>query len=389
MKNLLLSAALILGVGATTAQTNEQTLRQLKNQNNKKVTIISSFADTLKIIDNGQVYTFIDSISATNPDKKLAINKDTLNNKIEIVLVEQDTTVEQKKDLLVHMNDLTITLDSVEYSNLDTAILRLGNRRIIFIHDGDKTTIEIPEKSEWSTDLDDMDFKFEFDDDFDVEEDITSIKRKKKRFYGRNWGFEFGINGFMDSDNSMVMSGDLDWLDLKQARSWNFNLNFWDYSIGFGSPNIGLVTGAGFSFNNYHFSNPLTLKIENGITTADSSFFSIPVRRTKLSTFGFNIPLLLEVHIPTGGHRKINVSAGVIGEVRISTRTKVVYDIDGDKRKERNGSDFNMSTFKYYFTARIGYGNHYLFANYSPIQLFEKDKGPQVYPFSMGIGFSI
>lgn len=406
MKHLFILVALTLGITATFAQVDEATLRSLealeKEQSSTKngaVIIRGNGADTLKIVADKKVYTFIDSISANNPNKKLLVREDTTTNTLVIVLAEPDSSRAMKEDLTLHMDNITITHDSMEYIDMDTTIIRMGNRRIIFIHNDQKnlTTIEIPNKSK-SYKYDDDDgydddndnhsysYSYEFDSDANQKKTVKT-KRRVRYFTDGNWGPEFGFNGFMDANNSMVMKGDLDWMDLKQARSWNFNINFWNRSFGLGTRYVGLVTGMGFSFNNYHFSNPVTLKIENGITTVDSSFFGTSVRRTKLHTFGFDIPLMLEFHIPTGSYKTINISAGVIGEVRISSKTKVVYDRDGDKRKQRNGSDFNMTTLKYYLTARVGFDDCYIFANYSPIRLFEESKGPEVYPFSIGIGW--
>ena len=190
----------------------------------------------------------------------------------------------------------------------------------------------------------------------------------------------------MDKNQSMNLKGDLAWMDLKQARSWNFNINFMQYSIGLGSDKVGLVTGMGLEFNNYHFSNPISLKVQDGITVIDSSYIQAgyKVDKTRLSTTNLTLPLLLEFQIPTSNKHRIYLSAGVIGGVRIGSHTKVVYD-DGDRNKNKNRGDFNIATFRYGLTARVGYRAIRLFANYYPVQLFEKGKGPEVYPFSVGL----
>ncbi|MGE0078290.1 MAG: hypothetical protein AB7S48_10560 [Bacteroidales bacterium] len=254
--------------------------------------------------------------------------------------------------------------DTIENEKSDTSIFRIGKSRIIVIDSKNKTTIEIPEKHEKT-------YTYEF--------------KEVKKFKGHWSGFEFGINGFLDKNQSMNLKNELAPLDLKQARSWNFNINFMQYSIGFGTDKVGLVTGMGLEFNNYHFSNPISLKVVDGITVIDSSYINVgyKVDKTKLSTTNLTIPLLLEFQIPTGEKKhRIYMSAGVIGGLRLGSHTKVVY---GDKRKDKDRDDFNITTFRYGFTARLGYRGIRLFANYYPVQLFEKDKGPEVYPFSVGL----
>lgn len=271
-------------------------------------------------------------------------------------LESKDTTLTQKSDTLHPL------------AKADSTKIRIGNKSITITEDDDNTTFRFHNRNR---------DRFDWDTDY----------KHKAEFTGHLAGVEFGINGLMDKNQSLTLKNDLAWLDLKQARSWNINLNFMQYSIGFGSDKIGLLTGMGLEFNNYHFSNPVTLKMENGITTVDSSYIigNIDVQKTKLSTTHLTIPLLLEWQIPTGSHgHRIYISGGVIGGVRIGAHTKVVYD-DGGKKKDKNRDDFNLATFRYGFTARVGYRAIRLFANYYPVQLFEKSKGPEVYPFTIGL----
>ncbi|MBN1989145.1 MAG: PorT family protein [Bacteroidales bacterium] len=248
-------------------------------------------------------------------------------------------------------------------SNIDTTRIRLGKRSIIIIDKGSTTSVEIPDKEDYR--------------DWDI------TYKEKRKFKGHWAGVEFGINGYMNKNQSMIMKDDLAYMDLKQARSWNFNINFLQYNLGFGTDKAGIVTGMGIEFNNYHFSSETSLKNQNGITVVDSSYVDFNVTKSKLATTYFTIPLLLEFQVPAGHHR-IHFSTGVIGGVRLGSHTKVVYK-DGGKEKRKNRDDFNLSTFRYGLTARIGYRGLKLFANYYPTSLFEKDKGPELYPFTIGL----
>lgn len=277
------------------------------------------------------------------------------------VLESKDST------LLLHKTD-TLKENQPPKAKSDSAKIRIGRSTITIIDDGDNTTFKVPNLKK-------------YDEDWDTE------YHRKTSFQGHWSGLEFGVNGLMDKNQSLTLKGDLAALDLKQARSWNINLNFTQYSIGFGTDKIGLVTGMGLEFNNYHFSNPISLKMENGMTIVDSSYIkgNFDVQKSKLSSTHLTIPLLLEFQIPTGerGHR-IYISGGVIGGLRIGAHTKVIYE-NGGRKKDKNRDDFNLSTFRYGFTARIGYRGLKLFANYYPVALFEKDKGLEVYPFSVGL----
>jgi hypothetical protein len=297
--------------------------------------------------------SILSSVYAQDPETKLK------------ALESKDTSVAQQVD--------TLKNNPVIKSKSDSTKIRFGRKSITIIDEGGNTTVKFPNRSSHY-------------DDWDIE------YHRKPSFKGHWSGLEFGVNGFMDKNQSLTMKKDLAWLDLKQARSWNINLNLLQYSIGFGTDKIGLVTGLGFEFNNYHFSNPISLKVDNisgsptnGMTIIDSSYVNFDVSKSKLSTTHLTVPLLLEFQIPTGDHRhRIFISGGVIGGLRIGAHTKVIYD-DGGRQKDKNHDDFNLTTFRYGFTARIGYRGLKLFANYYPVALFEKDKGPEVYPFSVGL----
>lgn len=273
------------------------------------------------------------------------------------VLESPDTTIAKTETAA------PIVVADTTTSNIDTTKIRLGRRSVVIIDKGTTTSVEIPDREEYR--------------DWDV------TYKEKRKFRGHWSGFEFGVNGFMDKNQSMIIKDDLAYMDLKQARSWNVNINFLQYSLGFGTDKAGLVTGMGIEFNDYHFSSETTLKNDNGVTKVDSSFVDFNVSKSKLSTTYFTVPLLLEFQIPAGHHR-LYVSGGIIGGVRLGSHTKVVYN-DGGKEKKKNRDDFNLSTFRYGLTARVGYRGLRLFANYYPTSLFEKDKGPELYPFSLGL----
>ena len=286
-----------------------------------------------------------------------AQQNETIEQKLK-ALESKDTVLAQKKD----------TLNKSNLNKSDSTKIRIGNKYVTIIDEDDNTTFRFHNRN-----------RNRYDWDFEY--------KNRNDFKGHWAGLEFGINGLMDKNNSMALESDLAWLDLKQARSWNINLNFMQYSIGFGTDKVGLVTGMGLEFNNYHFSNPISLIVQDGVTTIDSTYIKggYKVQKTKLSTTTLTLPLILEGQIPVGGHRhRIHIGAGVIGGLRIGSHTKVIYDDDG-KKKDKNRDDFNLTTLRYGFTARLGYRGINLFANYYPIQLFEKNKGPEVYPYSIGL----
>lgn len=343
----------------------------------------------------GLMFSFITQLSAQNKEDILRNleNPDTLQQQSEqassdkqpvvivhkiVKIVDGDSIIEERIDTVTSVNAVTVDSDNMAWVNTmgdtiraakgDTVVVRLGKKKMVIVDSKDKTVIEIPEKGKKS-------------------DEIIEYKEVKK-FKGHWSGFELGINGFMDNNQSMTQTGEIAWMDLKQGRSWNTNINFTQYSIGFGTDKAGLVTGLGLEFNDYHFSNPISLKVVDGVTVVDSSYIQAGYRveKTKITMLHLTLPLLLEFQLPMGEKRKdrIYISAGVVSGVRLGSHTKVVYD-DGSRRKDKNRGDFNIATLRYGLTARMGYKGIRLFANYYPVQLFEKGKGPELYPFAIGL----
>lgn len=288
-------------------------------------------------------------------------------NNLEKLLTEvenADTTIVSDTLNSEVVNSEAVFNPNRETTKADTTVIRLGKRNVVVIGKEDgTTTVEIPERKSYP----------EF--------------KKERKFKGHWAGFEWGFNGYLTPNKSTVMDGDLKFMELKQGRSWNINLNFLQQSIGFGTNKAGLVTGLGLEFNDYHFRNNTNFKVQNGITVVDSTYIlaGYKVTKTKFSTQQLVVPLLLEFQIPVGSDSKrIFISTGVIGGVRFGSHTKVEYEFNGEK-KDKVKDDFNLFSFRYGFTARVGYRGLKLFANYYPTPLFEKGKGPEVYPFSVGL----
>ncbi|HDP54258.1 MAG TPA: PorT family protein [Bacteroidetes bacterium] len=299
---------------------------------------------------------------------------------VENLKVHDDATEHTDSTTISDLSKTDADSDSIQMildenfakEKIDTTTIRFGKKRIVVIEKEGSTSIEIPEtNSKYSVSEDD---------------DFTYVRRP--RFKGHWAGFEWGFNGFMTPDYSINMTDELKYLELRQGRSWNINLNFLQYCLGFGTDKVGLVTGLGLEFNDYHFRNPITLKLVDGVTVEDDSYELDPdknVTKSKLSTSYITVPLLLEFQIPTFDYKhRIFLSAGVIGGAKIGSHSKIVFD-GANKGRDRVKNDFNISPFRYGLTARIGYRGLNFFANYYPTPMFEAGKGPEIYPFSIGL----
>jgi hypothetical protein len=270
----------------------------------------------------------------------------------------------------------------IETKNNDTTKIILGKKQIKIIESDKGTDINV-----YKDTLADSDSSVVIKKSF-------PIKKHRDHFNGHWNAIEFGFNGYMDKNHSMSLSGDNYYMDLNTnpTRSINVNINFGEVNFGVIGKSAGFVSGLGLKYNNYAFDNNITIiKNSEGIIKCDSGYMNVHLDKTKLAICYFSIPLLFEIQLPklSDSGKRPWISGGIIGSLKLSSHTKVVYTSNGDKKKEKNRDDFNLNALTYLFTVRGGYSNFYFYGNYSPVPLFQKNKGPELYPFDIGIGFSI
>jgi hypothetical protein len=248
-----------------------------------------------------------------------------------------------------------------------------------------------------------------------VDEDgNVSLSRTKKRKFNGHWaGFDLGLNGYFMPDLKMSFPKETEYMDLQTTKSWAVHVNFYEQNIALSkNKKWGMVTGLGLNWNNYRFSMDTRLN-------SDSSELhgyidqGISIRKSKLTALYFDIPLLFEFQ--TNSYMKKNsfhINVGMVMGVRLSSHTKKYYDewnkeftvtkyepdypdnggyepkytaTSPNYAKAKDFDDFYMNPFKWDATARIGWGFINLFATYSVNTLFKKDKGPELYPWTVGI----
>jgi hypothetical protein len=256
----------------------------------------------------------------------------------------------------------------------DTSKIRIGNKKYTVIVDNKDVRIITDDNGNIAT------------------EDFRGDKRHehKHKYGGRmdgTWGgFELGLTNFVNSDYKMTLPAGGEFMDLKVANSLEFNFNFAEKSLGIIKNYVGIVTGLGLQYQNYRFVDDFSL------TKTDAGIVADPVEmdlyKNRLSIWHLNLPLMVEFQIPVyGENKRIKLAAGVIGGLRIGSRQVQKYMVNDEKQKIKIKDDFYLRNFNYGFTARIGYGNVAIFANYYPQTLFENCMGPEIYPVTIGLHF--
>ena len=249
----------------------------------------------------------------------------------------------------------------------DTTRIKIGDKDISIIEDDDGTSLKVT----------------------DSEDEKEESKKKKKKFKGHWSGVEFGLNNFVDHKFSMTRDDGEQFMDLNTGRSWNFNWNIKQYSIGFGTDRLGLVTGLGLEFNNYHFDgdNNIQENVDGNIVTKDD--YPSTLNKSKLRTTFLTVPLLLELQM-LGAKRskRVHVSGGMIGGLKLGSQSKVIYKLDGNRKKDKTKDDFNINPLRYGLTARVGYRALKIYANYYLIPFFKEEDDPELYPLAIGLSLA-
>jgi len=211
---------------------------------------------------------------------------------------------------------------------------------------------------------------------------------RRHHFKGHYTGVEVGFNNFVTYDGSTSLPPDDSFMELNAGRSNTWAINAFQWSIGLDRRgNIGLVTGLGIEWNNYHFSNDMLLgKDDDGNIIETPVPDDRPLEKNKLVTTHLNVPLLMEFQIPTNRYRNsVYFSAGAIGGMRINSYNRIIYDDNLDPHKQKKKGSYNIQKFRYGAMVRMGYRAINLYGTYYFSTLFEENKGPELYPVSVGL----
>lgn len=249
----------------------------------------------------------------------------------------------------------------------DTMRISLKGTEIVIYTSGDENTVVIDENGKSTT------------------------KKKTKSAKDLNYwrGLEVGINGYF-TDNNFGINNDPDNLhmELNYGKSFMMNLNFAEFNAKLIGEKLLFTTGLGFRFNRYAFKNTTTTLSYN-----DTQVFPIvdsikSFDKNYLNTSYLSAPLYLTLVPGKDAAKSFHISVGAVVNYRIGSRIKQKYMLNDQKLKDVSRGHYHLNPFLVDASVRFGVGDFTAFANYSLTAMFEKNKGPQYYPFSAGISLS-
>lgn len=230
---------------------------------------------------------------------------------------------------------------------------------------------------------DDPDVKVTVDGE---EADIEDEPRKRKKSEAHWAGLDFGFNVLLDENRENSFPNNPYWKN-DAAKSQVWNLNILEHKFNFGTPYVGLTTGLGFNWTSVAFKDNYVLQ-----STPDSVFAVIDTvnvySKNKLKASYLTVPLMLEFNTSADEDKSFYLAAGVVGGVRLTSKTKREGEFDGKEFREKVKAPYNLNAFKLDAAARLGYGNWGVFANYSLLPLFDKGKTVDLYPLTFGLSLN-
>lgn len=186
---------------------------------------------------------------------------------------------------------------------------------------------------------------------------------------------DFGFNGFTDPNYSKYPDGTIDFLDLKNGRSISVGIGLFGMSLPVDRKGkLRFNPCIGIEWNDYVFSNNITLKREGGMIVPHE--LEKKYKKSKLNTFSFTIPLDMKYRFS----KRMFVSLGPYVNMTVGDHTKVKKP----KHKEREG--YYVNFIQPGIKARFGFRSIYVFGSYGFVQMFQSGKGPKTHPYTIGFG---
>jgi hypothetical protein len=161
--------------------------------------------------------------------------------------------------------------------------------------------------------------------------------------------------------------------------------------------NFFVEWGLGVSWYSFKFQEDNTLVYEDefGVQFAQDSR-DVDYVKSKLSATFVNVSLVPVVDF--GSHSRkpriwdghgggFRFGVGPYVGYRISSKTKLVFEQDGDRKKEKDRDNFYLNNLRYGFRVQIGVRSTDLFINYDMNELFAEEKGPRLNAISFGLIF--
>ncbi len=341
----------------------------VEEDGNKTTINIAPGTDVEKLLDN--MFNFTDSlIDATIDALSVKDTVEVVNNNPEF---EEKSFDAEKGD-----------------SYTDTVEIGIGENKLVIVESDNKTLIKLYNKKNKDgkaiINIQDDDKKVSNKADIDTgfDEGDDDDEDKEHSFEGDWPGLELGINTLYNGTD-FTMPLQYSDMEINYGRSWFVNLNLFQYDIGLIKDHVGLVTGVGFQFRNYRFVKP-NLVFASSDTLIPLLDTANRYVKSKLQTSHLRVPLYIEFKLPEKGN--FHIMAGIIGDLVIGAHTKNVFYVGDSKNKVKSHDLQYLNFLNYSLSFRVGFESISIFVEYGMTPMFNKYKGPALYPVNFGASWN-
>lgn len=215
-------------------------------------------------------------------------------------------------------------------------------------------------------------------------EALPFIPKKKRRnsYEPHNSGLYIG---FTRMTNHFMGFGRNNRFPQNLSSSWEFGFNFLSVYHNFKkNPHWGLNIGTSWGYRSFNIDGNVALVKENGQSVFSAGDENTRYERSRLRHFFFRIPITMEWQQRLSRNRLVFFNIGPEFEIRHGVKS---FSHPNGGKKKRVGKDMYARPVSVNLLAQAGYGNLGFYLRYNTMSFFQKDKGPDVMPYSFGIAW--
>lgn len=166
------------------------------------------------------------------------------------------------------------------------------------------------------------------------------------------------------------------------SKSWEWGINLFNTGVAITRDNHwGLTTTLGLARIVYKLDDNYGFEKVDGITVCRQAD-DVDYQKSWLRYWAFHLPVSLEWQTKFGSRRAF-IAAGPEIEWRVGVKSRAKYD----NKKHTLSDKLNTHPLGMNLLLQAGYGCLGFNARFALTSLFEKNKGPELYPASIGIGW--
>jgi hypothetical protein len=224
-------------------------------------------------------------------------------------------------------------------------------------------------------------------DDSKIKKEKEAKKEKANNYRDIVSGIDFGLSGFTHNKSLGIPSNYN--LSLDYSRSFNFNANFLERHLKLYKKYVLLTSAVGIQFNRYRFkSNNHSFTALGDTTFTQNNAPNITFSKNVLNNFFLNVPLYLQINTSENALKAMHIAVGGFVGLKLGkAKNKVEYVSNGTEYEVESKQHFNLNGLQYGVSARVGYKNFGLYANYNLNEMFNKKSTLVLNPFTVGISF--